>query len=253
MIGLSPALLQASAHPPHPSKIRLHAVCANCSARGSSNVFEPSEMLYLLSLGQRSAPALNFSDTPNSCLEGIVLWCVAESAAGGTMSSPARQVEPFPPEIEGDFEDEVRARLARLLADKNFPATAKRRAMLRFVVEETLAGRARELKGFTIATAVYGRDDSFDPKTDPVVRLEARRLRNDLNSYYVGAGADDPVRISIPKGGYVPEFERRAAAPLEELEPEQVVPGGRSKRLSRRRSLSRNDRLGLDGPWLRQA
>ncbi|WP_211907427.1 tetratricopeptide repeat protein [Pikeienuella piscinae] len=134
------------------------------------------------------------------------------------------QAEPFPSESEGASKDEVRAVLAQLLASKDFPATTKRRAMLRFVVEETLVGRARELKGFTIATAVYGRDHTFDPRTDPVVRLEARRLRHDLSSYYVGAGAGDLVRISIPKGAYVPVFERRAGAPLDEPEPETTMP-----------------------------
>jgi len=83
---------------------------------------------------------------------------------------------------------------------------------LRYIVEETLAGRADRIKGYTIAVAVFGRDETFDAQADPVVRLEARRLRRDLDSYYVGAGSRDPVRISIPKGSYVPHFEWREAA-----------------------------------------
>ena len=54
---------------------------------------------------------------------------------------------------------------------------------------------------------VFGRDDSFDPQTDPVVRLEARRLRRALEHYYLTAGRDDPIRIEIPKGGYAPVCE----------------------------------------------
>ena len=107
--------------------------------------------------------------------------------------------------------DEVLAELDRVLTSSNFEAGERRRALLRLIVEETLAGRADRLKGYTIATRVFGRGKSFDPQTDPVVRLEARRLRRDLDSYYVEAGYLDPVRISIPKGAYLAHFERREA------------------------------------------
>ncbi|MBN9023978.1 MAG: hypothetical protein J0H08_18255, partial [Rhizobiales bacterium] len=70
-----------------------------------------------------------------------------------------------------------------------------------------LAGRADRLKGYSIAIAVFERGEAFDAQADPVVRLEARRLRRDLDSYYMGAGSRDPVRISIPKGSYVPRFD----------------------------------------------
>jgi adenylate cyclase len=103
--------------------------------------------------------------------------------------------------------DEVRAQMRRILANPTFQASPARRELLRFVVEETLAGRADRLKGFTIALAVFGRKDDFDPQTDPIVRVEARRLRRDLHSYYVSPGKRDPVVISIPTGGYVPQFE----------------------------------------------
>ncbi|MGA9572937.1 MAG: hypothetical protein WBS20_03205, partial [Lysobacterales bacterium] len=83
----------------------------------------------------------------------------------------------------------------------------RRIAFLRYIVEETLAGRARGIKGYTVAIAVYGRDETFDAQSDPVVRLEARRLRRDLDTYYAGPGRHDYIRISIPKGGYVPRFE----------------------------------------------
>ncbi|MEP3331548.1 hypothetical protein [Sedimentitalea sp.] len=109
--------------------------------------------------------------------------------------------------------DEIRLELERILSHPDFGGSERRRDFLRFVVEEALAGRARSLKGFTIALAVFGRDESFDSKTDPVVRLEARRLRQDLDSYYVGPGAADPVRINIPKGGYAPHFEARNPVP----------------------------------------
>lgn len=105
--------------------------------------------------------------------------------------------------------EEVRAQMHRILADPDLQASPARRNLLQFIVEESLAGRAERLKGFTIAVGVFGRNDDFDPQTDPVVRVEARRLRRDLHSYYITTGKRDPVVISIPKGGYVPQFEWR--------------------------------------------
>ena len=125
--------------------------------------------------------------------------------------------------------DEVRAQMRRILADPTLQAGPARRELLRFVVEETLAGHADRLKGFTIALAVFGRTDDFDPQTDPVVRVEARRLRRDLDSYYVTAGKGDPLVISIPKGGYVPHFERREV----DAAPDAPPPGNASPRRNR--------------------
>jgi TolB-like protein len=104
----------------------------------------------------------------------------------------------------------VRVELERILDSPAFEGSERRRRFLRYVVDESLAGRADRLKGYSIATAVFERDDSFDPQTDPVVRLEARRLRRALEHYYLTAGRDDPVRIEIPKGGYAPVYERQA-------------------------------------------
>lgn len=109
-------------------------------------------------------------------------------------------------------QEEVRIQLGRLLESDSFVSVEKRRKFLSYVVEETLQGRARSLKGVSIAMSVFERDADFDQMNDPVVRLEARRLRRDLDSYYAGAGRDDPIRITIPKGGYVPRFERQKAA-----------------------------------------
>jgi TolB-like protein len=78
---------------------------------------------------------------------------------------------------------------------------------LQFIVEETLSGRSDRLKGYSIGTIVFGRDEAFDPQLDPIVRIEASRLRRTLQHYYLTAGRDDPVGITIPKGAYVPIFE----------------------------------------------
>ena len=107
---------------------------------------------------------------------------------------------------------EIRDQLARILASPTFQSSARREALLRYLVEEALAGRADRLKGYTIGVDVFGLDETFDPKSNPFVRLEARRLRRDLDGYYATAGRGDPVRISVPKGAYVPLFEWRDAA-----------------------------------------
>ncbi len=115
--------------------------------------------------------------------------------------------------VSAPSDDAVRAALKSILVSTDFTTSQRRREFLRFVVEEALAGRAQGLKGVVIAHEVYGRDGDFSGKSDPVVRLDAGRLRRDLDSYYIGAGASDPVRIAIPKGGYAPLFQLRDELP----------------------------------------
>jgi adenylate cyclase len=106
----------------------------------------------------------------------------------------------------------AREQLSRILESPDFDASARNRRFLEYVVEETLAGRADRLKGVTIAIDVFGRDATIDPRHDPVVRIEATKLRRSLERYYLTAGRADPIRIDIPRGGYVPHFEWREAA-----------------------------------------
>ncbi len=110
--------------------------------------------------------------------------------------------------------DAIRAQLDRILGHREFQATDKMRDFLRFVVEEKLAGRAHQLKGYTIATQVFGRGDDFDPAHDPIVRIQAGRLRRALERYYLVAGGRDPIFIDIPKGRYIPQFAVHAVAPI---------------------------------------
>ena len=112
---------------------------------------------------------------------------------------------------------EVRAALAQLLGSPTFRKSAQLSNFLRFVVEETLAGRGGRMKAYTIATAALGRDEAFDPQSDPIVRVEAARLRRALRAYYANGGADDGVVIELPTGSYAPVFrplrqQRRSGA-----------------------------------------
>lgn len=106
--------------------------------------------------------------------------------------------------------DEIRAALDRVLTSPDLASSPRLSSFLRFVVETTLDGRAEEIKGYTIAVEALGRAHSFDPQTDPIVRVEATRLRRALEHFYASAGATEPLRILIPRGSYVPNFERRA-------------------------------------------
>ncbi len=108
--------------------------------------------------------------------------------------------------------DEVRAQLSRILASHEFVVPERVRSFLRYLVEQTLTGHADRLKGYTIATAVFERGEGFDAQADPVVRTEAGRLRRALERYYLVEGQADPILIEVPKGCYVPIFERRNSA-----------------------------------------
>src|SRR4051794_33325800 len=112
---------------------------------------------------------------------------------------------PFPDSLR----DDVRAHLAQLLASAGFGATQRRREMLAYVVEEMLAGRGDRLKAYSVAVAVLHREATFDAQGDPIVRVEFAQLRRDLAHYYLTDGQHDGLRITIPKGRYLPVFERR--------------------------------------------
>ena len=105
----------------------------------------------------------------------------------------------------------VLAELNRILTSGSFRAANRGRKLLQYVVEEPLAGRANRIKAYSIATIAFGRDPSFDPQSDPIVRIEAGHVRRALERYYQSEGHDDPIRITIPTGGYVPTFSQRCA------------------------------------------
>lgn len=116
--------------------------------------------------------------------------------------------------------DEIQAHLRRVLSSCDFAMPERSHRFLTYVVEETLAGRSERIKAYAIAVEVFGRGPDFDLLNDPVVRIEAGRLRRGLERYYLLQGRNDPIQIDIPKGGYVPHFRLRASegdAPLEPI------------------------------------
>jgi adenylate cyclase len=114
---------------------------------------------------------------------------------------------------------EVRAALARILGSRCFGQAGRASDFLRFVVEQTLTGHGRNLKGYVIATAVFGRPADFDAQSDPLVRVEAGRLRRRLAEYYASEGEHDAVRLSLPRGQYAPEWHYTAPPAAEAVRP----------------------------------
>jgi serine/threonine-protein kinase len=105
--------------------------------------------------------------------------------------------------------ESVRAELEKVLANLPFVRSPRLSRFLRFVVEETLNGRGHDLKEYLLGISVFDRGESFDPRTENIVRVEARRLRTSLTEYYATAGSDDTIFIEIPKGTYTPVFRTR--------------------------------------------
>src|SRR5689334_7873739 len=103
----------------------------------------------------------------------------------------------------------VRAQVERMTASTVFRNSPQLASFLLFVVEAQLRGQAERLKGYTIGVEVLRRDTSFDPQVDPIVRVEATRLRRAIERYYAGPGANDTVMISLPRGGYAPRIRWR--------------------------------------------
>ncbi len=125
---------------------------------------------------------------------------------------PKKEKSPLGPHAEQDpalATEKIQKQLQRILASPEFHATDRQRDFLQFVVTETIAGRAQEIKGYTVATRVFGRKENFDQTIDPIVSIQASGLRRALERYYLVAGKQDPVRIDIPKGTYVPIFREQ--------------------------------------------
>ena len=106
----------------------------------------------------------------------------------------------------GPSSDQIRAAVKRITNSHPFARSERLARFLHFIVERTLEGRSEEIKELVIATEVFDRGTNFEPKESTIVRTEARRLRQRLEDYYTAEGREDPTRIELPKGSYVPVF-----------------------------------------------
>jgi serine/threonine-protein kinase len=119
---------------------------------------------------------------------------------------PARSAGPSSAKVSAKA---IAQQLDRVLASATFQQVDRLKRFLSFVVEEASAGRGDQLKEYVIGVHVFSKESQFDPRTDPIVRVQARRLRTRLVRYYREEGGGDEITIELPKGGYAPVFKRR--------------------------------------------
>jgi TolB-like protein/Tfp pilus assembly protein PilF len=110
-------------------------------------------------------------------------------------------------------QESVRTQLAKILSSNTFARSERLARFLSFTVEQMLEGRGEQLKEFVVGIEVFDKTDKYDPRIDPIVRVEARRLREKLRKYYETEGRNDPLHIEFPTGTYVPWVGTRDAAP----------------------------------------
>ena len=142
-------------------------------------------------------------------LQCITNPLVAPGKPNGGVNEGGRDL-PIPP--DNCSPEEARAELQRVMESPQFDCSERNRRFLKYVVDEVLSGRADRIKGYSIATTVFGRDVIFDPQLDPVVRMEARRLRRSLERFYLTGGSSN-IKIEMPKGSYVPLFQNVLTPP----------------------------------------
>jgi hypothetical protein len=102
---------------------------------------------------------------------------------------------------------EIQQQLDRLLENPHFSHSKRFPSFLRFIVQEELEGRGDQLKERTLGIEVFGRHSGYDTTSDPIVRVTAAEIRKRIAQYYQDAGSPDELRISLPPGSYVPQFE----------------------------------------------
>ena len=110
------------------------------------------------------------------------------------------------PEVSAEL---VRSQLEKILISSTFIHSERLRRFLRFCVEQATQGKPENLREYVIALEVFDRPDSYSPAADPIVRVEARRLRSKLQHYYETEGSGDLLIIDVPKGSYLPTFQLR--------------------------------------------
>jgi len=131
------------------------------------------------------------------------------------VSGPSRGLEPFGETTKTRLPEpvEVHAQVKRILESRIFSNCGRLNRFISFAARHALECTGEPLKEYVIGVEVFDRTSAYDPRIDPIVRVEARRLRSKLNSYYASVGREDPVLIEFPKGTYAPSFCIRTLPP----------------------------------------
>lgn len=113
--------------------------------------------------------------------------------------------------------DLIDRQLTRIVSSAGFAGSPRMVRFLEFVAREVLRGKASELKEIVIGASVFDRDSNYDPRLDPIVRVEARRLRSKLEAYYKAEGRNDEIIIELPRGSYAPLIRHRSEETVQPL------------------------------------
>lgn len=142
--------------------------------------------------------------------------------------------------------------LDRVLRSATFQQSDRLKRFLEFVVQEAIDGRGGNLKEYVIGVHVFKKHVSFDPRTDPIVRVQARRLRAKLEHYYGGSGQQDALIIELPRGGYAPVFKQRSELQPEIVEVVRTFPGRNTIAIHEFEDLSASPDLASFGKGVRE-
>ncbi len=127
-------------------------------------------------------------------------------------SSEFRASSPAEDEVSPELTpEEILGQLERIISSSPFRNSKRYPSLLRYIVDEALAGRGDTLKERTLGISVFGRDPDYDTNADPVVRITAGEVRKRIAQYYQAPGNEHEVRIDIPLGSYQPRFYRYSA------------------------------------------
>jgi hypothetical protein len=110
-------------------------------------------------------------------------------------------------------EEDLNRQIEKIINHPLFNKSKRSVSFLRYTCKKSIQGKQDHIKEYSIAVDAFGLDPSFDPQTDPRIRVEARRLRKKLQEYYLMEGKNDSILISIPKGSYIAEFCERSDSP----------------------------------------
>ena len=117
---------------------------------------------------------------------------------------------------DSGLQDAVNAQLERMLSRPPLASSPSLTRLLRYLVEETLAGRGSEINEYTLGVRIFHRNPDFNPRADPIVRVQTHYLRAKLAQYYAGLGAQDPMVIELPARTYIPRLPQPESGPLPE-------------------------------------
>lgn len=124
----------------------------------------------------------------------------------------------------------IREELERVLSSRTFQGAEAQKRFLQYAVEHTVMGGSHEVKEYSIGVQVFRRGSAFDPRLDPIVRVEARKLRSRLSKYYETEGKHDLLRIELPSRGYIPAFREKDSAMLSSQVEETAANHGAAQR-----------------------